>query len=592
MAQAQIKDQEEWDYTNIPNLTGGVKTDESRDIIDALYLTAANNVRFDKSEIYSDNGYVAFQDDVRGNVRLVYQFQKTTGSSELLCITDDTIYKEVGDTWHYISNGTSTTADGGEPAAETDVNVASISGFSDGDYIGVILDDGTQHQTTINGSPAGTTIVMDDAVPAGKAIDTGAAIVLAVTLTGSSTHQVVALTLPSNDWVVFTNNTDNVKRYNGTDVTDVPNMVSSGDCKCRTLAVLAHHLILVNTTEGGTAYPQRERHSDTADPTEWVTGNAGSEDKLDLASAFVAAAPLGPYVILYRDDAIVRMEYIGSADKLFELETMVTGYGCRSSQGVAIMDKSEHAVLGKTSVYKYTGDFTTEELSDNIDLSVFGSAGEISPSLSHSAMTFYLKEYDEIFVMYPTTSATEYCDKAARYKIMKKAWSFRTLPIEMSGFGSSLTDTSVLWSELVGSWAQQTWKWGSAAVTSNSKLLMLGSGTQVYKYDFLSIDDAGTAITWVFDTKEFLSPLWDIRHDFLEFMARGSSVTVLYSTNGGDSWNTFRTVTLSSLYTRYRIEKQFVARSIMYRFTGTGPGFGFRWLGMKTREESSHNMVN
>lgn len=55
--------------------------------------------------------------------------------------------------------------------AATTITVDSITGFSNGDNIGIVVDDGTTHWTTINGVPAGSSIVLttglDDSATAG-----------------------------------------------------------------------------------------------------------------------------------------------------------------------------------------------------------------------------------------------------------------------------------------------------------------------------------------------------------------------------------------------------------------------------------------
>jgi len=51
------------------------------------------------------------------------------------------------------------------------IDVDSITGISDGDYIGIELDDGTMQWTTINGAPAGDTITLTDVTTDTVAID-------------------------------------------------------------------------------------------------------------------------------------------------------------------------------------------------------------------------------------------------------------------------------------------------------------------------------------------------------------------------------------------------------------------------------------
>jgi hypothetical protein len=49
--------------------------------------------------------------------------------------------------------------------------VDSASGISSGDFIGVVVDDGTVHWTTVNGAPAGATITLTDALDDSAGID-------------------------------------------------------------------------------------------------------------------------------------------------------------------------------------------------------------------------------------------------------------------------------------------------------------------------------------------------------------------------------------------------------------------------------------
>lgn len=53
----------------------------------------------------------------------------------------------------------------------TTVEVDSISGISNGDYIGVECDDGTVHWTTVNGSPSGVTVTLTTALDDDVAVD-------------------------------------------------------------------------------------------------------------------------------------------------------------------------------------------------------------------------------------------------------------------------------------------------------------------------------------------------------------------------------------------------------------------------------------
>ena len=61
---------------------------------------------------------------------------------------------------HATESYVKTTLSTDEIAASTSIDVVSITGISNGDNIGIELDDGTLHWDTVNGAPGGTTITL------------------------------------------------------------------------------------------------------------------------------------------------------------------------------------------------------------------------------------------------------------------------------------------------------------------------------------------------------------------------------------------------------------------------------------------------
>lgn len=57
-----------------------------------------------------------------------------------------------------------------EAASSTSLGVSSITGISNGDYIGVELDSGSFHWTTVNGVPSGTTVVITSGLASAAAV--------------------------------------------------------------------------------------------------------------------------------------------------------------------------------------------------------------------------------------------------------------------------------------------------------------------------------------------------------------------------------------------------------------------------------------
>lgn len=55
-------------------------------------------------------------------------------------------------------------------ATNTTITVSDVTGITDGDYIGIALDDSTMHWTTVNGSPVGSVVTITDALTGAAAI--------------------------------------------------------------------------------------------------------------------------------------------------------------------------------------------------------------------------------------------------------------------------------------------------------------------------------------------------------------------------------------------------------------------------------------
>lgn len=584
-----MAEEKTWEYKHIDAFTKGLNLSVRGDKIEDGELLQANNVVFEEDRIRIDTGYIPFFEAIRGAPRAVYQLFKRSGTSELLLVTNSTLYKAQLDQWQYVKGTAGTTTTAQLNASGTNLTVTSITGFSNGDFIGVTLDNGLQHKTTINGAPSGTTIVMADPVPIGRTVLNGASVIKAVILNGSFDLAISLVTLPFNDWFVFTNGVDNPKRYNGTDCVDVPNLPSAGNVQCRVVALFQNYLLLINTIEGGTALPQRIRWCDTADPTNWTTGNAGFKDMYNSEDFLVAAALLGPYMILYKERGIIRMEYVGSSEKLFHFEPTVSGEGTFSQDGVIDLG-DYHVVVGNANIYNYSGAYTLEPVGDKIWSRMFGVRGELNPEFKHRSFGFYVEELDEIWIFFPA-GTSQFPNKMVRWRQEFDAWSDRNFNRDMVGYGFYLATTARPWSGLVGNWLQQVWKWNAVSVLANSPITLLCNSTnQVYSYDYVEPLDNGLPINYSFETKDFTNPQFFLRTDEIRFRAKGSNILVEYSFDKGQSWKTLGTANKGSgaSYEETQLNFQALTKRVRFRLSGTSGGMAFEWFTLKYSVESEH----
>ncbi len=126
----------------------------------------------------------------------------------------------------------------------------------------------------------------------------------------------------------------------------------------------------------------------------------------------------------------------------------------------------------------------------------------------------------------------------------------------MTAMSLYINTSETTWDSMAGTWDSQTTAWDSASFQSSSKRIVFGdsSGNSTYLVNGTSSDN-GTAISANFETKDFNANDYGLpdldtmmRWKGIEMWATGSTVTVEYSIDGGESWVAAGTKTLGSYY--------------------------------------------
>lgn len=564
-----------WQQEVLPDLLGGIRIDDRPDVIDKTETLTLTGVLFDNGQITVDKGYTTFNQEVVGTPQGTFQFWKTDGTSELVMVTTETVYVNTPDEWELISNSTSTTLSTSAADGATTISVDDATGFSAGDLIGVRINDGTQHQTTID-SISGSDITLDAGLDG--AADSGNAVVNSVVLNSDLDEHVSFFTLASHNWLVFTNNRDVVKRYDGTDCIDIPGLADVGTVTAKGVTVFKDHLILVATTEDGSEHPQRIRWSHTSDPTRWTDGNASFADLVDTEDFLMNGTPLGSYMILYRDRSIVRMEYIGTDTRLFNFEFVVFGEGPVSPNGVVDMG-DYHIFWGNTSIWAYTGGFDIEDVGYKIRPLVFQTDGDMNPAFSYRMFSAYIEELDECWFFYPSANA-DIPDKVLRMKPETQRFYLRDFHHTLKGLGFFRTTTVQRWIDLEGDWTEQTFRWNSVRLLANSPITLLCASDpkQVYAYDYLAVDDAGNVIQYEIESKDFTHPGFMVRIDHLAARMAGTGISIEYSSDSGETWTTAGSFDPGSSFITQRVHMGITVPRIRFKISGSGGGMRLSWL--------------
>ena len=574
---------EDWAYLFIEKLNGGLNVSKRPELIADDELVQAKNVRFERDQVLVDYGYKTFAQVIRGNPRTSFQFFLSNGSSILTLITNATFYRwdSTAEEWQYVSDGVSTTLSGNEAAGQTVLSVTSETGFSSSDFVGITLNDGTQHRTTVASTAVGT-ITVDDALP--SAADSGKAVVKAVDLSGDDDITPSITVWPAYDKMYFANGVDAPKEFDGTTVEDISNLPASGNFSCRVIVVFNNHLMMMYTSESGTDKPQRVRWGEPGSDSNF-NESVNFVDLYDTEDFITASEALGSYQVIYKERSIYRVEYLGLDDQSFNFVKTISAEGAPNSECVLDLE-DRHLVFGNSNFYIYDGGFSVNFVGDNIFYKIFAQSGQLNPGYVSRCFGFYVEELDEAWFFYPSGS-DEFPKNLVKYKISTGAWSEREFGVAFSGYGFFRRQGDITWQNAQGTWAEYVGPWKSKLVQDNSPTIQLLSkdDLRVYEYDYVTGQDNGTDISYELETKDFYIANWELRFDRYEFRLKGNNILIEVSYNEGTSWETLGTKSPGANFTRVRLHKQKIARSIRFRFTGSGV-FGLEWIGVRYKAES------
>ena len=635
---------DEWQYRDIPDLSGGLDMSKKPEQIEDSMLLMANNVIFENREVKRDTGYAAFLDNpeiplsttarnaITGPALVMDQAQRThvlknrSGTIEVLQITEMSLFRRVTNTvpvidetqWELVRAGdqpATTTNTATFNPSDAQITVADATGIDIGDPIEIIADSGEPHVSIVTGIAA-LVISIDHPGPSGKGAAIGSRVTVGVPLSGSLLMPVVSVTwVPGaytdittsgdDSYMVFTNGIDPPQLYNGTEVDTLGGLTytAAGNTiivqSCRSLGIFNNHLFLFNTIEDGDRWPQRVRWSDTNGIETWnhLVGSAGFVDLWDKTDEVQTGSPLGPYLIVYRNRSIIRGEWTGSTTRLFNWNTLVQGTGAVGPNAVSVQEDS-HIFMAEDNVYIYEGGYSVTPIGDRIRTIPFTGQGDLDPAYKHLTWMLFVRERREVWISYRKTGTDT--DPAPnillRLDLITGAWAKRDLGKTFpSGSNFELTEGDNTWDAEVGTWDDAGGlTWDGIASSANAPAILLSNDTvpsQVFLYRYSSLDDTddGVVIVPTVTTKDFFHPRKRMKVNFLDVVASGANIQVDVSFDRGSTWLRVGTVAPGSTVDTTRIHKQFTAKRFRFRFVGASSvtsSFSLHAIGFEFIEDS------
>ena len=217
-------------------------------------------------------------------------------------------------------------------------------------------------------------------------------------------------------------------------------------------------------------------------PTTWnsmdATLDAGEYELADTPGSILDGLPLGDSFIIYKNDSIYIMNYVGTPYIFsFKLLSPTIGALCKNS----VVDfEGGHFFMGNSNFYLCNGQTVTPLLTGKLRRSVFDGivAGDLSDPTWQKSFVVADHVHKEILACYATASSSV-VNKAVIWNWEKDTFTFRDLPTT-SHIGVGILAANPggkLWDTSTQTWNEDSEAWGSSDYDAHLKNLVFADIT-------------------------------------------------------------------------------------------------------------------
>lgn len=262
--------------------------------------------------------------------------------------------------------------------------------------------------------------------------------------------------------------------------TNLPNWPAN--YRAKIVRPFKNYLIALNLEVDSVPYPTVVKWSSPADPGEvpftWnpadPTNDAGENPLADTPGAIVDGKKLRDAFIIYKEDSVYAMRYIGGAF-VWQFQQLFDDIGMISTNCAAEFD-GKHFVVGRGDVYVHNGVSKASVIDGQMKDFLFNSIRDDNPQ-----NCFVIPDYNntEMWVCFPQASGNAnpgYCDKACIWNWVTNEWTIRDLPnIITAALGVVDPQEPDTWDSDTASWDSDATVWGSQTYNPSKMKMVFGS---------------------------------------------------------------------------------------------------------------------
>ncbi|MHC4345345.1 MAG: hypothetical protein ACYSUP_11745 [Planctomycetota bacterium] len=371
-------------------------------------------------------------------------------------------------------------------------------------------------------------------------------------------------------WWCCSNGINPIKKYDGNTLGDL----TADAPLANILREFKSYLFALDTVEGGDPMRQRARWPDTADPTNWLTGNAKYRDLSGSDWIEQALRYKGDYFVVLKSQSCW-LGYASMDTDIFHFDQKVPEIGCAAGRtGVCLGEQI--VFLGWDDFYMFDG-IEAESLGSKIRKELFRILKTEEVGRAFGVQLDDDKEY----WLHVVSTASDYCDIAWVLNRDLGCWTRHDFSDYFTAYGHYYIENSLRIGDLTMRIRDMNWKIGDRRLLSRTPTLLFGDKDgYTYEYSPVEVNDNGASIDAYFDTKDFILGGAEGRARIvrLDVYYTGGSLDIYYSKDKGKSWTLLTTLATSTSLEKPKIVRfRINTRQIRWRFRNAETGQTFSW---------------
>jgi len=344
------------------------------------------------------------------------------------------------------------------------------------------------------------------------------------------------------------------------------------------ITVYANFIIIADTYEGGTRYPQRIRWCSIGAMVNWDGGNSGAADigGSDFITAF------GSYqsnLIIFKTGSLYRL-WLTGATTVFSVVAISKEIGCIAPDSVV------NDGIGHLMYYASDNTFKAFPLTD-ISLPIYTEAKQFMPLLISKIRAKYMQHNNEIWWSVPYEDGTSPTENNKIFVFKDNYWSI--VGIAIQAFGSWDRQSVYTWDtlpDIFASWEKWGWdKWDTIVGSEGAPLDLAATGTKTYSlHESEGSHEGYIVLSTDLQSKQGI-PFYKRILEFETYFQKETSgtATIELKRDGETSWQTAGTVDLTTGnedIVKTSIPCDFRAKTFLLKVKASNR---FRFLGMFVR---------